>query len=123
MSRWQRWTLIGVVVFLGGLVWWTVRPLSDTLPLFTAEGERAVGPAPDSKELSITVECGSVFSSDAVVVTLPEGQQLARQACQLPRSQARQLAVVNAAGLVTAVGAAWLLVRRSRRSGATPSTR
>jgi hypothetical protein len=120
MARWMRWTVVGVILYLGALGWWIARPLTDTLPLFGAAGTEQEGQlllTERNVQIGAEYDCGPLWTSEpGVLVDQAVPGQVGRVPCELPRRQQRQLVVVNVVVLTAATVAAGVVARRARRS-------
>lgn len=92
MRRWRRWVLVVVLVWVGVVVWWATKPVTDSV--FT-------GTTADGVETSHNVQCDSPLSGNTTspdpLPELAKGRAYDRTPCELPIQNGRIILGVDIA--------------------------
>jgi hypothetical protein len=78
MRRWRKWVLVALLVWIGLVVWWATRPITDAVPTGLVKGV----------ETSQKVQCDSPLSGNTTspdpLPELPKGRAFERTPCEMP---------------------------------------
>jgi hypothetical protein len=104
MRRWRRWVLVALLVWIGLVVWWATKPVTDAVPTGLVKGV----------ETTRTVQCDSPLSGNTTspepLPELAKHRAYGRSPCELPIQNDRWILWIDigvVVGGVVALARTW----------------